>query len=66
MPAGAHNCVEPPGQNDPFPVIVQGSGVFAVMVLLHVFVHPLKSVIVTEYVPATLTVMHCVVSPVLH
>ena len=66
MPAGAHNCVLPRWQKDVLPVIEQVGGVYGVTVLLHVLLHPFASVMVTLYVPAVLTVIHCVVAPVLH
>jgi hypothetical protein len=45
--------------------MVQEGGVVAVIVLLHVLLHP-PLVTVTEYVPAALTVMVRDVEPVLH
>jgi hypothetical protein len=65
-PAGAHHCVELPEQTELLPVIRQlGSG-FTVNALLHELVQPLLLVVVTVYVPAAFTVIHCVVAPVLH
>ncbi len=55
-----------PEQMEPLPVIKQDGNGFMVSVLLQLLLHPLPSVTVTEYVPAELTVIHCVVAPVLH
>ena len=55
-----------PEQIEPLPVIKQLGSAFTISVLLQLLEHPLASVTVTVYVPAVLTVIHCVVAPVLH
>jgi hypothetical protein len=64
IPAGAHNCVEEPVHAVDCPVIEQ-LGELTDTVLLQLLVQP-PLLIVTEYVPAEFTLMHCVVAPVLH
>jgi hypothetical protein len=64
-PAGAHHCVELPEHTELLPVIRQlGSG-FTVVVAEVLPLHPFASVTVTVNVFAVLTVIHCVVAPVL-
>jgi hypothetical protein len=65
-PAGTHNCVDCPWQMELLPVIVQTGVVLTVTVLLHVLTHPPAVVVVTEYVPAAVTVIQFVVAPLLH
>ena len=61
---GAQRDVDPPGQIEPFPVIVHTGG-FEVTVWLQVLLHP-PFVTLTEYVPAAVTFMQPDVTPVLH
>lgn len=65
-PEGAHKLVNEPSQNVLLPVMTQTGGFLALIVLLHVLVHPIEFVIVTVKVPAVFTVIHCVVAPVFH
>jgi hypothetical protein len=65
-PAGAHHCVELPVHTELLPVIKQLGRALTVNALLHELVQPLLLVVVTVYVPAAFTVIHCVVAPVLH
>ena len=62
-PETPHNWVDPPLQIEVFPVMLQET---LLSVMLHVLVHPPEEVTVTWYVPATDTLIHCVVAPVLH
>ncbi len=48
------------------PLIVQDGRPLMVIALLQLLVQPEELVTVTVYVFAELTVMHCVVAPVLH
>ena len=65
-PAVAHICVELPEQNERAPVMDGDGFWFTESDLLELLVQPLASLTVTVYVPAELTVTHCVVAPVLH
>ena len=60
MPAGAQNCWVCGEQIVALGGVIEqlGAGLI-VNVALQLFVQPLASVINTEYVPATPTVMHC-------
>jgi hypothetical protein len=64
-PAGAHICVELPEQNASVP-LMDGVGFGLTVVVADVEPeHPLPSVTVTVNVFAVLTIIHCVVAPVL-
>jgi hypothetical protein len=60
MPAGAQNWVVSPWQMMLSPVISHGGGGLTVRVRQQLLMQPFSSVTVTQYSPATLTVMHCV------
>ena len=56
--------VEPPAQNEVLPLIAGVGFEFTVVIADAEPVHPFASVMVTVNVPAVLTEMVCVVSPV--
>ena len=69
LPALAVNTTEPPVQKlvTPFGVMVAaGTGLTLMVTGAETALHPAPFVTCTEYVPAALTVMFCVVSPLDH
>jgi hypothetical protein len=69
LPALAVNTTEPPVQKLVTPLgvmVATGNGFTEIVVGVDVALHPAPFVTCTEYVPAVLTVMFCVVSPLDH
>ena len=64
-PDGAHHCVDEPEQTEPLPVIELDGSELTIVVANALPEHPFASETVTVKVFAVLTIIHCVVAPVL-